>query len=427
MSILHFQRLCRLRLGIVASALALFIACAGPPAAAAPPIGPPDPVAPVKELPVQLLITNQVRAKVDQVIANANVMAAKQTSVRVKTRVKSFKAYDAGMSATTYTDRPNQRYVRIPYMVGYEIYDVEKHTALGWIPTSITRQLSQSITIQVFCDRWEAGKGSLKLVTAIDKPYMDNNQGTLEQVVDFFLNGQLTAFIDAQVRQQINAIPITNSAGNLPFDCNGLGVDAGVVGVPKDDVIRYSYHPSSSTPTSVLNQVTLTLQSIKRLAAHDLSGHPLYAASESPTLEVYANQFLRVVQLPPLLEGQQVPLTAPAIVMPKSGLTALTVLMNLKYATVPQPDSATRVFGQNVGYGNGVQTLRVRKSYWTQANPKTGAKPYQNFVDAYEVTFRINSGNLVLDAGSGTAPTPGQVKPGVLNPAVQGTLRKAGT
>ncbi len=402
------------------------------------PIGPPDPTAPIKELPIHLLITNLkdaqgnnigVRGQVDRVVALVNANMAQQTSVRAKISVESFKEFGPNMSATTYTDRPNHRFVRIPYMVGFRIYDVQKTVAGSWVSTGVTRHLSQSIGIHMFCDRWETGKGSLKLTTKIDRPYMEPNQGTVEQIVDFFLNGHLTDFIDSIVRQQIAAIPITNGSTNLNLDCNALGRQAGDLNTPTDDLVLYSYHQSTNPGPlgqTIFGQISLTLQSVKRLPAHDLSGHPLYAASEAPILDVFANQHSNRVQLPMLVEGQQVPVNAAPILVPKSGLTSLNVLMNIQVPNQTHSDSATRVYGQNVGFGNGTQTIKVQKSYWTKADPRTGAKPQQLFVDAYEVTFRINSGDLVADPGTGTTPTPGTVKPGIFNAPIQGTIMKRG-
>lgn len=403
-----------------------------------PPIGPPDPVAPVKELPIHLLITNLrdaqgnnigVRGQVDTVVALVNANMAQQTSVRAKLKVESFNVYGPNMSATTYTDRPNHRFVQIPYMVGYTIYDVKKKVAGSWVSTGVTRHLSQSIDIQMFCDRWETGKGSLKLTTKIARPYMEPNQGTAEQIVDFFLNGHLTDFIDSVVRQQIASIPLTNGSISLNLDCNTLGRAQGAANNPTDDLVLYSFHQSTvpgPKGQTILGQLSLTLQSIKRLPARDLSGQPLYAVSESPALDVFANQHSARVQLPALMEGQQVPVNAAPIVVPKAGLTSLNVLMNIQIQNQTQSDSANRVYGQNVNFGNGMQTIKVPKSYWTKADPKTGAKPHQMLVDAYEVTFRINSGDLVADPGMGTNPTPGTVNPGILNQTIQGTILKRG-
>jgi hypothetical protein len=409
-------------------------------AAPPPAIGPPDPVAPVKELPIHLLITNLrdatgtnigVRGQVDTAIAKANVNAAQQTSVRAKISVESFTIYGAGMSATTFTDRPNHRYVRIPYMVGYKVYDVEKNVGGAWISTSVTRQISQSITIQIFCDRWETGRGSLKLVTAIDRPYMDPNQGgVLEQVVDFFLNGHLTNFIDSQVRQQINAIPITNGSTNLSLDCNALSANQGVVGNPTDDLVLYSnYQPRIPVVTGAtsLNQMTVKLMSLKRLVAHDLYGAVLYQPSEAPALEVYANSQHFYQPLQALQEGQQIALTAPPLVLNSLGATETLVLVaniiqNVAVNTQPT-DSAFMVFDKNASFGNGMKTLRIPKFFTVPFNPQTGAKPYRVSVDAYELTVQITApGNLLADPGLGTLPTPGTVQPGIF----QGTIMKRG-
>ena len=366
----HLRSLRHFRHEIPAAALTLLIACCGPATAAPPPIGPPGPTAPVQELPVRLFVSNPMLKEIERVVVNANATAAQHQGVRAKLKVESFRAFGPALGATTFTDRPNQRYVAIPYRVEYKVYDVEKRrpdwipgAVPTWIPTAVTRRLSQSITVQIFCDRWETGKGSLKSVVSIDRPYMAPEQGAVERAVDFFLMGHLTSFIDGQVRQRINANPITTTS-SLNRDCNALGASAGVVGDPTDDLVRYSYRPASLPPVTGLNQVKLTLQNVKRLAARDISGQSLHAASESPTLEVFANQHSTVIQLPALLEGQKTAVSAPALVVPKAGLTALTVLMNIRYPTLPQAD------------------------------PQRGVKPIQKFVDAYEVTIRIESGNL---------------------------------
>jgi len=411
--------------------------------AAPPAIGPPTPVSPVKELPIDLMITNLrdatgknigVRGQVDSAIAAVNANAAQQTNVRALIRVDSFTVYGAGMSATTYTDRPNQRYVNIPYIVGYTVYHVQKNVAGEWFDTSVTRKLSQSITIQMFCDRWETGKGSLKLVTKIDRPYMESNQGILEQVVDFFVNGHLTDFIDSQVRQQINAIPIKNGSTNLPFDCNTLGANKIDLATTKDDVIVYSDHqPRTSvmTGTTALNQVTVKLMSLKRLAAHDLRGGVLYQPTEAPALEFYANAQHLFLPLSPIQEGQQIALNAQPLTMRVPGsndplVLVANIIQNVAVGTVPT-DSAFTVFDRSMNYGNGIRTIRIQKPYIVQADPRTGAKPYQVAVDAYELTLQITApGNLLAPPSPGTSPNPGTVTPGLLNLGIQGTIMKRG-
>lgn len=411
--------------------------------AAPPAIGPPAPVIPVKELPIDLMITNLrdatgknigVRGQVDAAIAAVNANAALQTNVRALIRVDSFTVYGAGMSATTYTDRPNQRYVNIPYSVGYTVYHVQKNVTGEWFDTSITRKLSQSITIQMFCDRWETGKGSLKLLTKIDRPYMEANQGILEQVVDFFVNGHMTDFVDSQVRQQINAIPIANGATRLPFACNTLGADKIDSATTNDDVIVYSDRQpltSAVTGTTAFNQVSVRLMGLKRLAAHDLRGSVLYQPTEAPALELYANSQHTFIPLSPMQEGQQVTLTAPPLTMgiPSHNdplVLVANIIQNVAVGTVPT-DSAFVVFDKSMNYGNGIHTIRIQKPYIVQADPRIGAKPYQVRIDAYELTLQITApGNLSAAPSPGTSPTPGTVTPGLLNLGIQGTIMKRG-
>jgi hypothetical protein len=376
-----------------------------------------------------------VRGQVDTAIAAVNANMAQQTSIRAKILVESFTVYGPNMSATTYTDRPNQRYVAIPYMVGYKIYDVQKNIKGEWFNTSVTRKISHSITIQMFCDKWETGKGALKLVAKIDRPYMDPNQGgTLEQVVNFFLNGHLTDFIDSQVRQQISVIPITNGSTNLPFACNALSRDQGAANTPTDDLVVYSDHraPGSVvTGTTALNQISVKLVGLRRLIAHDRNGALLYQPSEAPALDFYANSQHFYLPLSPIQEGQQIPLNAQPLMMNRPGnneplVLVANIIQNVAVNTQPT-DSAFLVLGKNINYGTGTQTIRIPKFYTVQANPKTGAKPYKVPVDAYELTVQITApGNLSADPGLGTTPTPGTVKPGLFNQAIQGTIMKRG-
>lgn len=411
--------------------------------AAPPPIGPPEPVAPVQELPIHLMITNLkdgagnnigVRGQVDRAIAAVNANAAQQSSVRAKILVESFTVYGPSMSNTTYTDRPNHRFVRIPYIVGYKVYDVKKRVGGSWVSTGITRHLSQSIGIHVFCDRWETGSGSLKIVTAIDRPYMEPNQGTIEQVVDFFLNGHLTDFIDGQVRQQINSIAIANGSTNLPLECNALSRDAGALDNPNDDIVRYSNHRprvTVVTDATALNQISVKLLSLKRLVAHDLRGAVLYKPSEAPALEFYANSQHFHQPLQPLQEGQQVALNAPPFVMKRPGdggtlILVANIIQNVATGTEPT-DSAFLAFDSKAGFGHGTRTLRIPKFYTIPADPRTGAKPSRVPVDAYELTLQITAqAEFTTDPGTGTTPTPGTVKPGILVPALKGRILKRG-
>ena len=113
-------------------------------------------------------------------------------------------------------------------------------------------------------------------------------------------------------------------------------------------------------------------------------------------------------------EGQQVAINAPPLALAASGLSSLSILVNIRQANGTQVDSATQVYGQNVNYGNGTKTILVKKFYTKQANPLTGAKPQQIPVDAYELTYLIQAPvGLVANPTVGTGPTTGTVKPGL--------------
>lgn len=401
---------------------------------ASPPLGPPPATTPVHDIGINFLITSQMRNQIDQIVTQANASAAQQTSVRAKIKVESFKTFGAGLSATQFTDRPNHRFVRIPYMVGYKVYDVKKNVGGAWIPTTVTRSLSQSIGIHIFCDKWETGNGTIKLQTDIQPLYMENSQGTAEQVVDFFLNGHLTQFIDGMVRQQLKQIPMTDGAANLPFQCRSLGANKHQTNDPVDDTVDFN-RPNTVRPTTqtqtMLNRVSVKFVSLKRLPAKNMSGQPLYNALESPALEVYANFQHHFLPLQGIQEGQVIPLNIPTISMPKpTGNQFLLILANViqGQAVGSQPtDSAYRVFPKETNYGNGTQVLTISKSFWEPPKPPLQPKPTQHFRDAYELTVHISgAGPMTADPGMGTTPTPGTVKPGIFNKVFQGTIMKRG-
>ena len=89
------------------------------------------------------------------------------------------------------------------------------------------------------------------------------------------------------------------------------------------------------------------------------------------------------------------------------------------------------MYGRNNNFGNGNQTMRIRKSYWLPPSKMTGNKPTKVLVDAYELTFKVNASlptmtqtpSSTVGVGTGTvvsggntlqtnaAPTKGVVKP----------------
>jgi len=208
------------------------------------------------------------------------------------------------------------------------------------------------------------------------------------------------------------------------------------VNVEFDDTVDFN-RPTTVRPitqnvlNSALNQVNVKFVSLKRLPAKDRSGQKLYKPIETPALEVYANFKHSFIPIQGIQEGQQISLNIPTLSISKpTGNEFLLVLANIiqNQAVGTQPtDSAYRVFPKEANYGNGTWTLVIKKSFWVPPNPPLQPKPLQILVDGYELTVQINApGQLAADPGTGTAPTPGTVKPGIFNPVFQGTIMKRG-
>jgi hypothetical protein len=384
--------------------------------AAPPPLGPPAPTDPKGDISVFGVLTPLVKGQVNQALTNINTMAGKGPDVRAQVSLSDFKGWSPWLDATQYPDRPNEHFVRVPYMMTFYVHDIQKHTSVGWVGVPVERHISLAINMFTFCDKWQTGQGNLKLVSDVQKPYLENDQGTLEEVVNFFVANTLTSYIDSQVRQQLTQP--ANTSVNLPGQCDALGAFAGQANDPTDDTIQFSFHkPRTVVATgglTVFDTVTVKLLSLKRLAAHDMHGAVLYNPVEAPALEFYANYQHYYAPLSSLQEGQQVTLNVPPFALPRPGGSDILVLIsniiqNVAINTQPT-DSAFRVFDKGTNFGNGTQTIRIQKSYWVQANPQTGAKPYQIYVDAYELTFQVNAAQpSVIDA---TVTGPGTVGPG---------------
>jgi len=369
-----------------------------------PPLGPPAPQFPFKELRITRLTFGSVIGPTDvenpqeeiglediiqKIVDDLNAEQAKATSgVRAKVSWSFQYIGSPSMWRTEYSNRPNEHFVRIPYMIDYHVYDIQIYIGGVWVDVGLERHIKQSIDIEVFCSQWHTGRGRLKVVGRPDQPYL-SDPGTLEDVVDFFLNGYLSDYIDSLLRKRLPSLH--SSSGDLPEACDALGS----YNDSRDmlDLISWSYHPRSvpQIPTAY-DQISVILTSIKRLVAHDQGQTVLYDVMEAPDLTMYVNHRFASIQLPRLLEGQQVSLNVPILMTKRPADTEfLVVIANVMLGSPGSPleDSAFRVFTSSTDFGKGTQTLIIQKSYWTKFDPRTGVKPYERFVDAYELTFQV--------------------------------------
>lgn len=364
---------------------------------APPPLGPPAPWAPLHYLSIPLLLTPALIERVNKAVDDVNATNEQATTgVRAKVSWTLVKVSSPSIQDTQYTDSPNEHFVNIPYKLDYRVYDMEKHTSLGWIDIPGERHISQTINLQMFCNNWYTTQGRLKLLTYAEHPYMTDEQGTLEQVVNFFLLNFLSPYIDSKVRSRLSGIQSGYSINgvDLSIECDTIGRNIGMPTDPSDDDITWSYHPPmvSQIPTA-FDTIYVTLSSVKRLQAHNQYGSVLYDVVEAPNLEMYTNHGHIYIQLPTLLEGQQVTLNGPTMVINRPANTeSLVVIANviLWQAGIPRTDSSFIVFGSGVNFGKGTQRLVVQKYYWTQFDHETGAKPYKIHTGGYELTFQVN-------------------------------------
>lgn len=402
----------------------LTLAALGAAHAVPPPLGPPLPKAPAQDLSVKILFSNRLKVEIGNVVTGLNEALAKRSDFRAKVSV-SFREFGASRAATQRPDRPNEHYVRMPFIVSYRVDDVQKHTSVGWVSVPGHRKISQSIGLQLFCDRWHTGQGSLKLVTDIDPLYLEDSQGLAESAVDFFLNGHLTNAIDSSIRQVLRTVSIPNITADVPFACNTLGPNQFGTPDPADDLIEFNQPVkmpkivSVAATMAVSEQVNVQLVTLKRLPAKSLRGGVLYSEVESPGLQFFANFSEKFLTLPAMREGDVISLDPKAITLsrPKGSdllVVIANVIQNVAIGTEPT-DTAFMVFDSSTNFGAGNQVLKIRKVYTMPPSPPLN-KPTFNYVDAYELTVKITAlqptvhPGMTSDPGTTTPPDPGTVR-----------------
>jgi hypothetical protein len=286
------------------------------------------------------------------------------------------------MSYTKYPNRPNERFVKLEYRIKFHIYNImwcalgeayevirEQFPNFGCTTYGVERDISQTIDLQLFCDKWQTGHGTLKLLTHADPAYLADDQSIFEDVVNIFTAGYLTNYIDGQVRQKMKNMEAGFlSSTDLPFECDALGYFDDPI-TNNGNQINWSYHPPSMHTTSTINdRISVKLVSVKRLVAHDEHNEPLYDVVEVPDVQLYANYNQIYISLPPMQEGDEVTVVnAPTMVVPRTpNLESLVVIANVLPQGLNPPfreHSAYRVFSSSANFGSGMQSIIVYKSY----------------------------------------------------------------
>jgi hypothetical protein len=365
---------------------------------AQPPAEGPSPTgAQFGSLPMSVVL-NMFEQNVQSTLDGINAQIQRQKdSTNISASVSySYTSFPADLVATLLTDRPNENQVHVPLMVTFNITGIRWHG----IPY-FDRKIYETIDFFASCHNWATGKGFLQLVFNAQQPYQDGYSFG-EQALDFFITNTLSNYVDGQLQSRLRGSGVTTIPDNLAV-CNCLGVTPGTESNNhyKDGEVRFSYNkPRVIIGGGILtnSNVTVTIQSIKRLAAHNNYNMPLYQPVENITLQVYVNESEKVIQVGNMKEGDVFPIQNTAVNLPIPADTGMIVIIadiiqnTYNYAE----DSEWDVYKKNTNFGNGTQQLTVTKSYFEQPRSLPGggiSKPIKVTVGAYEISMLVGMPN----------------------------------
>jgi hypothetical protein len=356
--------------------------------------GPNDPGANANSLSTSLL-TGILKSKVEEILATTNADLAARDDFRAKVS-SSFVEFSPHMLATQHLDRPNQRYVRIPYIFTYTVTNMRKNTAVGWISYPFSRKISQSIEINVTCNRWFLSTGEITVAAQGDPPYLDPNHSIPEQALNIFVNGWLADTIDSRIRTQLRNLGVSTGNIGLNSPCNTLGVATIAEGFPYNSV-EFKKFPRSRFDVPFADDVTVKVLRIKRLRARDFSGQPLYDLSENINVDFYVNQQGGQGGSFTMVEGNEAAITsAPIRFHRPSSNQNVVLIFNVRQNVNPYTvDSNYTVHTSGQNFGHGTHTVQIYKTYWMPPRPPIN-KPLKISVPAYEITYEINAPQIVI-------------------------------
>jgi hypothetical protein len=385
-----------MRIQEISSAI-VFLACAVMSYGQSPAQGPPAASVNAASWPV-FSFNNLVKDQVNTTVSGINATLAARGDVRA-TIVPTVLSYSPIPTQTQYPDQPNSRYYSIHYILSFDINNIQYKEGV-WLTYPWSRNISISLNLNVFCNGWQSGNGTIALVTQAQPPYLDPDHSTTEQIVDQFLGGWLINYVDSQIMKSVSGVPATIT--NL-FPCRSLGVYYGAANTVSDDAILWDKPTGIHIPIlTSLNSISVQPKSVKRLPAHALDGSVLYQQVETPALEFWADFGTWDYQLPAMVENQVTLLpTAPNLEIPAPAAGNPLVIIASVAQTIGTKDSAYETFPSTTNFGAGTQTIQISKVYWQPPNYPYTTKPTKILVPAYEITFQV-TGRLSSTATIGT-------------------------
>jgi hypothetical protein len=348
--------------------LLALVLCGRPNMAQSPPLGPPTFRTDDHQLPVGLL-SNIVRAKVQEIVDNANVTIKRQTSLATA-HLKNVTVYPPFRAATDYKDRPNEYYVDLPMYIEIDLD----------ITAASDRQIYYPIDLKISCDGWQTGKGNILIIAKIGPASIEGGN-----IVEDIL--QVRNYIDSKIRQNLaqpGAISII-----LPSPCETLGV---VPRTGKDIPFGYvAFDPPSHRVLisgGLAPTIEVKLLRLKRLTAHG-NGGIIYNPTENITLSTYADFAYRQANLT-MKEGDDVALNITPVTLKPPLYDKFVLIANITQQPSGQPeDSSYDSTLATANYSPGMHTVQITKTYVIPPS-QVHSKPTFVQVPAYELTYSLS-------------------------------------
>ena len=365
-----------------------------------PPQGPPstdETVFPLQFNIIKGLIysayKDSIMPEINRKIQAANIL------IDVVARLIEIKQGRPTINKTQYIDRPNENVIKIIYKVTYTVK----------IHGFSNRTIYQNLIITTSCAEWYKSEGgNLRFQITAEKAVpadltwrqdnVDDNIVLALTTIKSIFSGEPTTITQSITKYLPEKIFKILQVSDIPTTCNCLGVKGNNIENAVDDYyqssIRYRYERPELMQTN--NNISISVQSIKRLNSHDDNGNILYDSLENINLEVYANHELLTFPINQISIGQEINLSENIISTPKPKQNgSLILIANVIQSNSLMTDSRFVVFANSSNFGNGTQKLIIKKKYIEKPHKLPNgqmSKSREVYVDAYELTIVIRSG-----------------------------------
>ena len=335
---------------------------------APPPLGPATYRSDAQQIGVGVL-AGFVKTKVAEIETEANKVI-KEQGVNASVEALPLKVFSPLRVATLYSNRPNEYYVRLPIYITVKVR----------IPFTSDRTIFIPLDVNLSCEGWQTGKGSVQIVAKTGPPSVEGGN-IVEDVL------RIRDLINNMIRSKL-ALPGAIAVSLPNSSCVTIGPSPNSsVG----DLFAFiAYDPPGrvqiATVAQALPTIEVTLLRLKRLQARN-KGAVLYQPTENILLETYANFEMRQSAVLTMREGDEVSLNLPALNV--KALDSLVIIANVKQQPTSTPeDTAFAAWARTANYSPGVHTLQITKVYVEPPGPGH-TKPLQVRVTAYELTYNV--------------------------------------